>query len=128
MYLRFVIPVMDEKSRRRQGVFQTAYDLRDSGRLPEYQQDELRELLRWFSENLKEPERFSRSRRSGAHAHAISWFKDFAGECIGRIRHICRILGENDVPTEMISTERPGYVVYEDEHQVVAEPFWETQA
>ena len=128
MYLRFVIPVLDEHSQRRQGVFQAAYDLRDSGRLPEYQQTELRKLLRWFGDKLEEPERFSRSRRPGAHPSAISWFKDSAGECIKCIRHICRILEEHDIPVEMIATERPGYIVYEDEHQVVAEPFSDTEA
>lgn len=29
--------------------------------------------------------------------------------------------------TEMIKTDRPGYVVYEDEHQVTAFPFRDTQ-
>lgn len=33
------------------------------------------------------------------------------------------ILEEYGVPTRTLTTERPGYVVYEDDFQVVAEPF-----
>jgi hypothetical protein len=33
------------------------------------------------------------------------------------------ILENHDVWIEMLKTERPGYVVYKDEFQVVAEPF-----
>jgi hypothetical protein len=32
------------------------------------------------------------------------------------------------VAVEMITTERPGFLVYEDEYQVVAEPFADTGA
>jgi hypothetical protein len=33
------------------------------------------------------------------------------------------ILEAHDVKVEMLKTTKPGYVVYEDEFQVVAEPF-----
>ena len=33
------------------------------------------------------------------------------------------LLEENDVYVRAIKTRRPGYIVYQDEHQVVAEPF-----
>jgi hypothetical protein len=39
-----------------------------------------------------------------------------------------RILEEHGIPAEVIETERPGYVVYEDEFQLIAEPFAETGA
>jgi hypothetical protein len=32
------------------------------------------------------------------------------------------------IPTEMLRTWRPGYVVYEDAYQVVAVPFRDTRA
>lgn len=38
-------------------------------------------------------------------------------------RELAAILEAHDIRTEMITTERPGYVVYEDTFQVVAEPF-----
>jgi hypothetical protein len=39
------------------------------------------------------------------------------------IRELAAILESHDIATTMLTTERPGYVVYEDEFQVPAEPF-----
>ena len=38
------------------------------------------------------------------------------------------ILEKHGIVVEMLETERPGYVVYEDDVQVVAEPFSDTRA
>jgi hypothetical protein len=37
------------------------------------------------------------------------------------------LLQENGYPIEIIRAERVGYIVYEDEQQVVAEPFSDTR-
>lgn len=42
------------------------------------------------------------------------------------MREIAAILEAHGVITEMIRTERPGYIVYQDEYQIVAEPFMDT--
>jgi hypothetical protein len=34
-----------------------------------------------------------------------------------------RILERNDIHVKKIRTDKPGYVIYEDEWQLVAEPF-----
>ena len=39
---------------------------------------------------------------------------------------VAAILDAHDVKTEMIRTERPGYILYEDEFQITAEPFADT--
>jgi hypothetical protein len=39
------------------------------------------------------------------------------------MREIMVLLGHNDVHVRMIKTTRPGYVLYEDEFQIVAVPF-----
>jgi hypothetical protein len=39
------------------------------------------------------------------------------------MREIAAILERNDVRVSQITTDRPGYVVFEDDHQVIAEPF-----
>ncbi len=57
---------------------------------------------------------------------AISWFKDTATEHLRRIRDVCAILEHHDVRVRMITTDRPGYILYEDEFQVAAEPFADT--
>ena len=36
------------------------------------------------------------------------------------------LLRAHGINVEILSTERPGYVVYEDQFQIVAEPFKET--
>ena len=83
----------------------------------------------WFSDNLEKPERFSRKRNSyHRDQRAIAWFKDTAAEHLRRIRELVSILEAHGRPVSMLTSARPGYVVYEDEHQVVAEPFAETGA
>jgi hypothetical protein len=34
------------------------------------------------------------------------------------------IFEAHGIGTEMLMTDRPGFVVYEDRHQVLVEPFW----
>ena len=43
------------------------------------------------------------------------------------MRELCRLLNEHGVTTEMLRSERPGYIVFEDEFQIAAEPFFETK-
>jgi hypothetical protein len=42
---------------------------------------------------------------------------------IAKIREMSYILDENGVYVRTIKARRPGYIVYQDEYQVVAEPF-----
>jgi hypothetical protein len=126
-YVRFVTAIVDEYSGRRQGLFQAAGDLEDGKELRADEVAELRSVREWFNENLDKPLRFSRSRKSGAASKAISWFKSSAVEHVRRMHAICRILEEHGIQTEMITTARPGYIVFEDEFQVAAEPFAETR-
>lgn len=39
------------------------------------------------------------------------------------MRALIAILEKNSYQVSQITTDRPGYVVFEDDHQVVAEPF-----
>ena len=124
-FIRFAIGKLDPNSRREQGVFHALGDLRDGSRLHWYEIELAAELREWFNEHLERPSRFSTSRGStyGAQNRAISWFRDSAVRHIAKIREMVAILEAHDVKVEMLKTERPGYVVYEDEFQVVAEPF-----
>ena len=76
------------------------------------------------------PSRFSRTISKGAYRRetaGLSWFKDTAHEAIAHVRTVASILEANGYAVSMITTARPGYVVYEDDHQIVAEPFAETE-
>jgi hypothetical protein len=58
---------------------------------------------------------------------AISWFKDTAKEHLARARELVAILENHGLVVTMLKAERVGYVVYEDDFQIVAEPFAETK-
>ena len=126
MFIRFVIPSRDEDSGRRQGLFQAADELRASGRMSGTDEQRLDKVEQWFREYLPVPKRFAVSSKPRRKAQAISWFRDTATEQIARMRELQAILQSYGVGVEMLRDRRPGYVVYEDEHQVVAYPFSET--
>ena len=57
---------------------------------------------------------------------ALSWFRDTAHEHIGKMRDFALILERHGIAVRMIRTDRPGYVLYEDDYQVAAYPFADT--
>lgn len=126
MFVRFVITTVDEHSGRRQGLFQQAYALRRSKELPLELHEELDGALNWLDAHLEIPDRFTRGRRKGEPGLAIGWFKDTAREYIGHMRTVCGVLSRHGIPTEMLTTDRPGYIIFEDDYQVAAVPFADT--
>lgn len=118
-YVRFVIGRKDEDSHVEQGIFQAAAQAMEWQTIIGSDADELNELRAWFSNNLERPTSFGRDKlRRG-----ICWFKTCATEHISRIWEMVRILERNGIFVKKIRTDKPGYVVYEDESQLVAEPF-----
>jgi len=118
-YVRFVIGRKDEDSQVEQGVFQAAAQALEWQSITGSDADELNELRAWFSKNLKRPTSFGRDKfRLG-----ICWFKTGSTEHISRIWEMVNILERNGIYVKKIRTDRPGYVIYEDEWQLVAEPF-----
>ncbi len=126
MFTRFVVHKNDEDSGRRQGLFQALADLDSESRLQGPHQDVRQELQDWFRLHLKQPSSFARAARPHAKKVALSWFKDSAVEHIRQMRRMSALLAEHDVAVHILRTKRPGYIVYEDEHQVAAEPFNDT--
>lgn len=125
-YVRFVTSTIDKDSGKRRGVFQGIADLVDANELSEHELEELQGIRKWFNQHLKKPDRFARSQRKNAAPKAISWYKSRATDYVSRMHAMCRILNEHGVSTEMITSARPGYIVFEDEHQIAAVPFAET--
>lgn len=126
MFIRFVVGHLDLDSGRRQGLFQAADELLRSGRLSGEDAEQLQATYSWFKANLPVPTRFSLSARPHAKAQALSWFRDTANDHIRLMRDYQRILGAYGLSVETLRTSRPGYIVYEDGHQVVAYPFADT--
>jgi len=118
-YVRFVIGRKNEDSNVEQGIFQAAALALEWQNITGSDADELNELRAWFSENLEKPTSFGRDKlRLG-----ICWFKTDAADLISRIWEMVRILEHNGTYVKKIRTDKPGYVIYEDEWQLVAEPF-----
>jgi hypothetical protein len=128
VFVRFVVNETDRRSGKRRGVFQAAYALRGSGRLPGYDHDRLTAALDWFDEHLRKPSRLARSRRPHCETDASCWFKSGAPEHLARMREVQHLLDAYGIGVDMITSRRPGYIVYEDAFQVAAYPFGETQA
>ena len=126
MYLRFVLPATHPDTGVESGVFDIAYTLKNEGEISEAEKQELMGLLTWFGAELAVPDRFSRStskRRYRRATKGICWLKASAHEHVKRMHRLAQILREHGYHVEMIRSASPGYVVYQDDHQIVAEPF-----
>ena len=122
MFIRFVSEEIDEVSLVSAGIFGVAFDLIDELSVPDHDHAELAGLIRWFNLNLKGP--FEYRLKSPRRArHSICWFKSDAHEHLKRAWEMSMILERNNVFVRMIKSRRVGYIIYEDEAQVLAEPF-----
>jgi hypothetical protein len=129
MFLRFVCPTKIDGMAAREGFFCAAYRLRRSAMTPPEILGVIEDQLTWFRKNLKVPPRFSRSTSKGAdrgHTIGISWFKTSALEHLSKSYELISLLHEQGYAISTLKTFRPGYVVFEDEFQIVAEPFADT--
>jgi hypothetical protein len=129
-YLRFTVSTRHPDSGVADGVFHTAYQVRDSGLISRKDRDTLAEQLAWFGKNLPIPTRFNRSSSKGYYRRntkGIAWFRDSALEHITRVFEMRRVLEANGHLVHVVREDRVGYVVYRDEVQVIAEPFADTR-
>jgi hypothetical protein len=122
VFIRFVSGEIHECSHVSTGLFQTAFELMYDPLLPDDEYDLLRDLMDWFNEYLKGPSEY-RLRAAWRLEQAISWFKPTAHKHLSRAWEMASILERNGVLIRMIKAKRTGYVLYEDEAQVFAEPF-----
>jgi len=126
MFVRFVVFERDSDSGVHQGLFQAVAALRRSGKIIKSDDDRVVVIREWFNENLERPLRFNRSRKPNRKKKAISWFKSGARRYLSKIRELQIILESYGMHVAMVKTRRPGYILYEDEFQVTAEPFRDT--
>lgn len=119
MLVRFCLLRHDAYSHSPQGVFQAAFELRDSGQLEPYEEEWLERDMAWLRMHLPAPECL----RDDDNHRAICWFKPTASHAIDKVRGIVALLDSRDVVVRMITTANPGSVVYEDRWQVVAKPW-----
>jgi hypothetical protein len=117
MFVRFVVGTNQDRPRVQAGVVTELRMLRDSGELPGYYHEQVEELFEWMNAELPCPP-FEASQWS---PDAICWFKDSAQHFISRLRDMIAILELHGRPVRMITTTRPGVILYEDDYQIVAE-------
>jgi len=117
-YVRFVILKQDSESHSKRGVFQAAFDLRDSGTLSAHEETWLESELAWLREHLRSPACL----REPENHRAISWFHPRARRPIEKVRSVVALLEQHGLHVQMLKTDDPGTVIYEDGWQVVAKP------
>ena len=123
-FIRFTVAERDPRTGQATGVVTLAYDLLREGAIDRGHDAALREHVDWLERHLPVPDRFTRTRNaSHKDTHGLSWLKDSAAECVRRVRWVAEIIQQHGHPVDMRVTARPGYVVYEDDFQIVAEPF-----
>jgi hypothetical protein len=126
-FLRFVVQERSLESGYRYGFLRGAEAIRRRGSLSVHEDQRLAEIFDWFNRRLPVPSKYSRTRNASHKvSRCLAWFKDSASEHIALAREVKELLRQHDLVVETILTERPGFIVYDDEFQVIAEPFSET--
>lgn len=120
--MRFFSGAIHEDSHASEGLFRAAYRLLEETRLPDYEHEALRELMNWFDEHLVSPYEY-RLRPAALAGRSLCWFRAGAREHLQRAWEITVILQEHDIYVWTIKSDCPGYILYEDEVQVLAFPF-----
>ena len=129
-FIRFALGTAHPDSGVDEGLFRIAYRMRNDSAVAEGDRQTLAQILEWFERNLSTPKRFNRSKSKGfdrRRTRGIAWFRDTADECISRMHRLKNILETYGHPVAIIGETRIGYIVYENDLQVVAEPFSDTQ-
>jgi hypothetical protein len=126
-YIRFSTFNHDSLSKRPQGVFQALFDLKDNGQMQEHHLIHFENTVSWFNKNLKKPTQFSKSKKRHALSSGICWYKASAHTHINKMYELVDILKEHLIEVNITKTNKPGYIVYDDDFQIVAEPFVETK-
>ena len=124
MFVRFVITLIDPESQVESGLFvaRDLFEEEEECLLFGCYQDRLDQLFDWFNSNLRRPTRLSRAVGRWRVRRGICWFKPTAYEHIGNMWELAAIYDACGFPVIMLKTSRPGYLLYEDEFQIVADP------
>jgi hypothetical protein len=115
LFLRFQTALRCLRTGRWLGIFGASYWLIEGKVLLDAEEASLQSDLAWFSSHLPSP-------KLGIHGwKAMFWFRDNAAT-LPRVWNIVHPLRNHGIHVELIATQRPGKVVYRDEHQVAAIP------
>ncbi|MES1179322.1 MAG: hypothetical protein ABUL62_33710 [Myxococcales bacterium] len=96
------------------GIFGACHHLRRAGRLSPEDDQLFEEVKAWFIRELPEPPFYG----DGNSIKAITWFKQSAVRLIAAAEPLQSLLSRYQVSFDVVETDDPGDVVYEDEFQV----------
>ena len=82
---------------------------------------ELETAAGWFEDHLAAPEVQFRGARHRDAERPLSWFKATAADHIRKMHDLRRALEGCGLLVDLITTDDPGLILWEDEHQIVAE-------
>ncbi|MEO7865591.1 MAG: hypothetical protein ABIR63_07000 [Sphingomicrobium sp.] len=122
VYVRFVCFRLVESQRQRLGLFQALDEARDCDFAPSWALGQIGELSGWFEQNLAAPSKFSRGSWKGRGQPGLSWFKPVATEHIRQMHQLKLALEACGIHVEILTTRDPGHIIWQHEHQLVAEP------
>ena len=121
MFIRFVSGEVDGDSHVSAGLFCAAEKLLEEVVLSEYEYEALMEPVYWFRRYLIDPFDY-RLEPAWLASQSICWFRSTAHEHLRHAWEMVAILEEHGTFMRMIKCEVPGYIIYEDEAQVLAYP------
>lgn len=129
-FVRFVVPAwIHRESQAPIGVIGAAYELSRRDAISHELRRELERLIEWFEENLAVPDRFNRTKSKGWYrrdTRGISWLRSTAVQHLARMADLAACITRCGYAIAEVRAKRVGYVVYEDDVQVIAEPFRDT--
>jgi FMN phosphatase YigB (HAD superfamily) len=101
------------------GVFVAVDHLRRAGRLTAEQEALYLDIDDWFQEHLPNPDFYADGNTIGA----VTWFKTpVPVEMRTRVDRLCAILTAHDVAFDVVHSDSPGTVIYQDRYQVGVVP------
>ena len=125
MFVRLVVGNDRDNAFWLTGIITVASKLCERGELFDHESELLEEIFAWFNQHLPCPPFRAKFCSGEWTPNAVCWFRDRAGEPLRRAWDIVAILKEHGTNVRLVTTVRPGKVVYHDRFQVVAEtPYW----
>jgi hypothetical protein len=129
--LRFIVAgQVHRESQTAIGIVAVAYERAGSDEVSEAVRADLRRWLTWIEQHLDVPDRFNRTTSKGWYrreTRGICWLRTTASEHIMAFRALADVLVRCGCQVSELRETRVGYVIYEDDVQVVAEPFRDTR-
>ena len=117
-YFRFCADYQSPYTNQPYGIFIAVWHLIRDKKVTENDASRYWETRTWFESNLPIPPYY----KDGNPEKAVTWFKESAmgGIIVKKLDIYQEIAGKYGTSIQLISSESPGTIIYEDDHQVAA--------